>query len=151
MCRGEIYQYVGDEIVITWVETDGVADARALRCFFAMRAALAAEANRFVLRFGVRPELRAALHLGEVIAGEVGQVRRAIVFHGDVMNATGRLEQATREVGCLFIASAQALASLVPPPDIRTHDLGALTLRGRVEPLHAFCVEQTDWSKTSAR
>ena len=145
-CRGEIYQYVGDEIVITWVEADGVADARALRCFFAMRAALAADANRFVQRFGVQPELRAALHLGEVIAGEVGQVRRAIVFHGDVMNTTGRLEQATRELGCFFIASADALASLRPPPEIRTHDLGALALRGRVEPIHAFCVEHSDRS-----
>jgi adenylate cyclase len=144
MCRGEIHQYVGDEIVITWVEADGVADARALRCFFAMRAALAADANRFVQGFGVQPELRAALHLGEVIAGEVGQVRRAIVFHGDVMNTTGRLEHATREVGCFFIASAQALASLGPSPEIRTRDLGALALRGRVEPIHAFCVEQTD-------
>jgi adenylate cyclase len=146
LCRGEIYQYVGDEIVITWVEADGVADARALRCFFAMRAALAADANRFVERFGVRPELRAALHLGEVIAGEVGQVRRAIVFHGDVMNTTGRLEQATRELGCLFIASAEALASLGSPPEIRTHDLGTLALRGRVEPIHAFCVEHSDRS-----
>ena len=143
LCRGEIYQYVGDEIVITWVEADGVAAARALRCYFAMRAALAADAHRFVERFGVQPDLRAALHLGDVIAGEVGQVRRAIVFHGDVMNTTGRLEQATREVGCLFIASAKALGSLVPPPDIRTHDLGLLTLRGRVEPIHAFCVEHS--------
>ena len=142
LCRGEIYQYVGDEIVVTWVEADGVADARALRCFFAMGAALAADANRFVQRFGVQPKLRAALHLGEVITGEVGQVRRAIVFHGDVMNTTGRLEQATREVGCLFIASAEALALLDPLPDIRTRDLGSLALRGRVEPIHAFCVEQ---------
>jgi adenylate cyclase len=146
LCRGEIYQYVGDEIVITWVEADGAGNARALRCFFAMRAALDADANRFVQRFGVQPQLRAALHLGEVIAGEVGQVRRAIVFHGDVMNTTGRLEQATREVGCLFIASAEALASLGSLPDIRIHDLGALALRGRVEPIHAFCVEHADGS-----
>jgi adenylate cyclase len=62
------------------------------------------------------------------------------------MNTTGRLEQATREVGCLFIASAQALAPLAPPPDIRTRDLGALALRGRVEPVHAFCVEHSDGS-----
>ena len=144
LCRGEIHQYVGDEIVITWAEADGVADARALRCVFAMRAALGADANRFVERFGARPELRAALHLGEVIAGEVGQVRRAIVFHGDVMNTTGRLEQATREVGCSFIASAEALASLAPPPDVRTRDLGALALRGRMAPIRAFCVEQRD-------
>ena len=145
-CRGEIYQYVGDEIVVTWVEADGIADARALRCFFAMRAALAADADRFVRRFGVQPELRAALHLGEVIAGEVGQVRRAIVFHGDVMNTTGRLEQATRDVGCFFIASAEALAPQGPVPGIRTRDLGALALRGRVEPVHAFGVEHSDGS-----
>jgi len=146
MCRGEIYQYVGDEIVITWVQADGVVDARAVRCLFAMRASLAADGARFVQRFGVHPELRAALHLGEVIAGEVGQVRRAIVFHGDVMNTTGRLEHATREVGCFFIASAEALASLELPPDTRTRDLGALALRGRIEPIHAFCVEQPDES-----
>jgi len=139
-CRGEIHQYVGDEIVITWVEADGVADARALRCFFAMGAALAADSGRFVQRFRVQPQLRAALHLGEVIAGEVGLVRRAIVFHGDVMNTTGRLEQATRDTGCRFIASAEALASLTAPPEIRAHDLGALALRGRAEPMRAYCI-----------
>jgi adenylate cyclase len=149
-CRGEIYQYVGDEIVVTWAEADGVADARAVRCFFAMRAALAADADRFVQRFGVHAELRAALHLGEVIAGEVGQVRRAIVFHGDVMNTTGRLEQATREVGCFFIASAEALASVGASPEIRTRDLGALALRGRVEPIHAFCVEHSQTSASTS-
>src|SRR4051812_39100814 len=143
LCRGEIYQYVGDEIVVTWVEADGVADARAVRCFFAMRAALAGDADRFVQRFGVRPALRAALHLGEVITGEVGQVRRAIVFHGDVMNTTGRLEQATRDHGCFFIASAEALVPLFLPPEISVHDLGALALRGRVEAIHAFCIEHS--------
>jgi adenylate cyclase len=60
------------------------------------------------------------------------------------MNTAGRLEQATREVGCFFIASADALAALGPLPEARTRDLGALTLRGRVEPIHAFCVEQMD-------
>jgi len=60
------------------------------------------------------------------------------------MNTTGRLEQATRELGCFFIASAEALASLAPPPEIRTCDLGSLVLRGRVEPIHAFCVEHSD-------
>lgn len=146
LCRGEIHQYVGDEIVVTWVEAAGVADARALRCLFAMRAALAKESGRFVQRFGVQPELRAALHFGEVISGEVGQVRRSIVFHGDVMNTTGRLEQATREFGCSFIASAEALAPVAVPEEVRTRDLGVLALRGRVEPIRAFSVEPADGS-----
>jgi adenylate cyclase len=141
LCRGEIYQYVGDEIVVTWIEADGVRESRALRCLFEMRAALEATSSQFRARFGVDAQLRAALHLGDVIAGEVGEMRRAIVFHGDVMNAAGRLEQATREINCRFIASADALSAFGPLPWAQMHDLGALVLRGKAEPIQAFCVD----------
>jgi adenylate cyclase len=135
--RGEIYQYVGDEIVVTWTETEGAVHARPLRCLFAIRAALAARADRFRARFGAVPALRAALHFGEVIAGEVGDQRRAIVFHGDVMNTAARLEQATRDVGLRFIVSQAALEALGRPAGLELTDLGALALRGRAEPVYA--------------
>jgi len=44
-----------------------------------------------------------------VIGGAVGKVRCAIVLHGDVVDATRRLEQVAREVGCSFIASVEHL------------------------------------------
>jgi adenylate cyclase len=140
-CRGEIYQYIGDEIVVTWTEADGIADARPLRCFFLMEEALLRRKDQFRADFSAQPGLRAALHLGEVIAGEVGESRRAIVFHGDVMNTASRLEQATRELGVRFIASEAALQALGPQPDIELADLGALALRGRKEPIRAWRVE----------
>jgi adenylate cyclase len=140
-CGGEIYQYVGDEIVVTWTEDEGRLDARPLRCFFLMQESLVNLRAKFHEQFAAEPGLRAALHLGEVIAGEVGEVRRAIVFHGDVMNTASRLEQATRELGCRFIASADAVQALGPQADLETRDLGALALRGRKEPIRAFAVE----------
>lgn len=136
--RGEIYQYVGDEIVVSWPETEGAVHARPLRCLFAIRAALAARADRFRARFAAVPALRAALHFGEVIAGEVGDQRRAIVFHGDVMNTAARLEQATRDVGLRFIVSQAALEALGRPPELELSDLGALALRGRAQPVRAY-------------
>ena len=142
VCRGEIYQYVGDEIVVTWTEADGAIEARPLRCFFEMSAAVDALGTEFATRFGAKAELRAALHLGEVIAGEVGEQRRAIVFHGDVMNTASRLEQATREHRCRFIASADALRAFGPLPELVSRDLGALALRGRKEPIPAFGIER---------
>ena len=96
-CRGEIYQYIGDEIVVTWTEEDGRPEARPLRCFFLMEESLRELKDMFRAQFAAEPGLRAALHLGEVIAGEVGEQRRAIVYHGDVMNTASRLEQATRD------------------------------------------------------
>ena len=138
---GEIYQYVGDEIIVTWTEAEGAgknaAQGRPLRCFFMMESSLLDLRTQFQKQFAAEPRLRAALHLGEVIAGEVGASRRAIVFHGDVMNTTSRLEQATRELDVRFIASAAALAALGPQPDMELKDLGALALRGRREPIRA--------------
>lgn len=128
--RGEIYQYVGDEIVVTWDEREGIVDGRPLRCFFAMQAALAG-----------RAELRGALHLGPVIAGEVGVQRRAIVYHGDVMNTASRLEQATRELGHRFIVSADAVSAIGTVPGITCIDLGVLPLRGRQGELRACAVD----------
>ena len=139
--RGEIYQYVGDEIVITWTEADGRLDARPLRCFFLMEEALRGLNDSFRAQFAAEPGLRGALHLGEVIAGEVGEQRRAIVYHGDVMNTASRLEQATRDLGCRFIASTTAVESCLEKNDFQLKDLGELALRGRRQPIRAFAVE----------
>lgn len=138
---GEIYQYVGDEIVVTWSEAEGARAARPVRCFFEMQAALVERAAAFRAAFGEVPQLRGALHLGEVVAGEVGEQRRAIVFHGDAVNAASRLEQATRELGCRFLVSGEALQALGPLEGLRLDDVGTLTLRGRQQPMHAWSMQ----------
>ena len=139
-CRGEVYQYVGDEVVVTWTEDEARADAGPLRCYFEMARALEAGRAAFEGRFGAAPALRAALHFGEVIAGEVGVMRRAIVYHGDVMNTASRLEQATRDLGRRFIASDAAVRALAAPPELVLEDLGALALRGRQDAVRAWAV-----------
>lgn len=138
--RGEIYQYVGDQIVVTWTEDAGAREARPVRCFFAMQRALEDGAARFRRRFGVVPGIRAALHLGEVVAGEIGELRRAIVFHGDAVNAAARLEQAARELGLDFVVSDDALRALGGDAGAVRRDLGALALRGREAPVRAWAL-----------
>ena len=136
--RGEVYQYVGDEIVITWTVAEGRAEARPLACFFAIEAALAQAAPDFERDFGTVPKLRAALHAGEVVTGEIGGSRRAIVFHGDVMNTTSRIENATRELGRPFLVSEEALKRLDGAERYRLDDLGPQRLRGREAPMRVY-------------
>jgi adenylate cyclase len=113
---GEIYQYVGDEMVVTWTAAEARGDARPIACFFAIVAALEDVAPAFEREFGVAPRLRAALHAGPVISGEIGDSKRDIVFHGDVMNTAARLEQATRDLDRRFLISTDALRRLAGPP-----------------------------------
>jgi adenylate cyclase len=138
---GEIYQYVGDEMVVTWKLGEGRLRARPLGCYFAIESALADRAGEFAREFGAMPRLRGALHAGEVITGEVGGSRRAIVFHGDVMNTTSRIENATRELGRPFLVSEEALRRLEGAEAYAMTDLGPQRLRGREGLLRLYAVD----------
>ncbi|MEO6381845.1 MAG: adenylate/guanylate cyclase domain-containing protein [Nitrobacter sp.] len=137
---GDVYQYVGDEIVITWTVDEGRARARPLACFFAIKRALDRTAPDFEREFGVVPRLRAALHAGPVVTGEVGGSRRAIVYHGDVMNTTSRIEQATRDLERQFLVSEDALERLDGYESYILEDLGARQLRGRTAAVRIYAV-----------
>lgn len=138
---GDVYQYVGDEVVVTWTLADGRPGARPIACYFAVKRALESAAKDFEQAFGSVPQLRAALHAGPVITGEVGGSRRAIVFHGDVMNTTSRLENATRDLGRPFLVSEDALSRLDGLEAYDSVDLGPQQLRGRAASVRVFAVE----------
>jgi adenylate cyclase len=138
--QGEVYQYVGDEIVITWTVAEGRDAARPLACFFAVERALERAAPEFERAFGAVPRLRAALHGGSVITGEVGGSRRAIVYHGDVMNTASRMEQAARDLQRQFLVSGDALERLAGLDGFAIEDLGLQQLRGRAAAMHVYAV-----------
>src|SRR5262249_51054925 len=138
--RGEIYQYVGDEMVVTWTLGEGHRNARPIACFFSIVAAVERAAAEFEREFGVVPRLRAALHAGPVISGEIGESKRDIVFHGDVMNTAARLEQATRDLNRQFLVSADALHRLEGMDRHGVEPLGLQPLRGRQAPVDVCAI-----------
>ncbi|HEX7923079.1 MAG TPA: adenylate/guanylate cyclase domain-containing protein, partial [Bradyrhizobium sp.] len=79
------------------------------------------------------PQIRGSLHFGPVIVGEIGDIKRAIVFNGDVMNTAARLEELSRKVDGGFLASRAAMALFAVPPPFPVSDLGTLPIRGRVD------------------
>jgi len=131
--RGEVLNYVGDEVIITWPERRGAVDHRPLRCFVAMREELARASGELQREFGVVPQIRGSLHFGTVIIGEIGDVKRAIVFNGDVMNTAARLEELSRTVDGGFLASRAAMERFNPGLPFAVRDLGRLTIRGRTD------------------
>jgi adenylate cyclase len=131
--RGEVLNYVGDEVIVTWPERNGAIDYRPLRCFVAMREELSRAASQFEREFGASPRIRGSLHFGSVIVGEIGDIKRAIVFNGDVMNTAARLEELSRNVEGGFLASRAAMARFNSAPPFGVRDLGQLPIRGRAD------------------
>ena len=68
---GEIYQYVGDEIVVSWTEEKGLAHNNCIRCFEKISTAIHLAENDYRAKFGFVPDFKAGIHLGEVTTQEM--------------------------------------------------------------------------------
>ena len=146
--RGEVLNYVGDEVIVTWPEKSGAVDGRPLRCFMAMRDELAQASGQLQREFGVVPRIRGSLHFGPVIIGEIGDVKRAIVFNGDVMNTAARLEELSRNVEGGFLASRVAMERFGSVPPFAVRDLGRLPIRGRADGIDVVGIDVPALSKS---
>lgn len=138
---GEVYQYVGDEIVVSWPEEAGVRNDACLRCVFQMKRDLEARADDFERRFGVAPSFKAGLQTGAVTTGELGALKKDIVFSGDVLNQTARLQALCGEVDADVLIGGDLRARLSEGSGGEFRSLGAHRLRGRDEAVEVFAVE----------
>ena len=140
--EGEIYQYAGDEVVITWPMKVGIRAANCVRCFFGIRAAIAQDASRFLRDFGVVPNFRGGLHGGSVTAGELGDLRQQIVFVGDVLNTAARLEEYAKTKGLELVASGALLDRFPLPATFEASHCGELAIRGKAKSVLAFSLRR---------
>ena len=129
--EGEIYQYAGDEVVITWPIEAGLRVANCVRCFFGIRTAIERDPARYERDFGTVPRFRGGLHGGTVTAGELGDLRQQIVFVGDILNTAARLEEYAKRAGLDLVISGPLLGRLTLPPGVEAEMCGDLAIRGK--------------------
>jgi adenylate cyclase len=139
--KGDVSHYIGDEAVISWTPKQGIRDSNCVLLFFRMREALAARAGYYTQRYGLVPEFKAGLHIGPVIATEVGEVKSEIVFHGDVVNTAARIQSLCAEEGCPLLLSADLAARLQVPPPYAARSLGARRLKGKTNDLQIVAID----------
>ena len=132
---GEIYEYVGDEVVLTWKEERGIKDANCIRVFFDIDSVIEKKRQRYLDQFGVVPEYKAGVHVGEVMTAEIGDLKRGLVFNGDVLNTGARIQGECARLGRRLVASADLVARLTLPKGLTAEEMGPVTLRGKAEPV----------------
>ena len=142
-CEAEIHKYVGDEAILVWPDDPALADGGCLSCPFVARGAIASHSEHYMRRFGVVPEFRAALHRGEIVAGEIGDVRREIAYVGDTLNVAARLLDAAKTLGRDVLVSADLLARSALPAGIVAEPLPTLAVRGRAVPLEIAALSRS--------
>ncbi|EAQ99692.1 adenylate cyclase-related protein [Maribacter sp. HTCC2170] len=129
--EGEIYQYVGDEIVISWSIKKGVRNANCLRCFTEIQEKLTVLRPIYEQKYKVMPEFKAGLHYGLVMAGEIGVIKKDIIYSGDVLNTTARIQEQCNQYSVDILISTETFNLLSDTNGYELITLGNIELRGK--------------------
>ena len=146
--EGEVYQYIGDEIVVSWTEQTGLRDAACVRCVLGMKRDLRGRAAWFEDRFGVAPDFRAGLQVGPVTTGEIGALKKEIVFTGDVLNQTARIQALCKTLGADVLVGDELVARLGVGSEWAFRSVGRQVLRGKDHPVELFALDARAPSST---
>ena len=128
---GEIYQYVGDEVVITWPVDKGIMDNNALQCFFRIESELAKQKAKYIERYGIIPAFKAGLHVGKATTGEIGVIKKEIVYSGDVLNTTSRIQALCNFFDVKILISSTLLQLMKLGEKYLSIPIGDIELRGK--------------------
>jgi len=136
---GEIYQYVGDEIIVCWPLDVGVEQARCVKTFFGVKLQLQRRAVYYQETYGVVPTFKAGFHFGQVMAGEIGIIKRDITYSGDVLNTAARIQSKCNDLGVDHLISGplwDKISSEFPKGGEQVSD--QIELRGRQERIDLY-------------
>ena len=136
---GRIYQYVGDEIVISWPQSRRNA-LKAIYALIEARKQLNKNSQNFKQQYDISPEFKAAIHVGSVTIGEIGVLKRDLVMSGDTMNTAARMRTACNELNQKFIVSKEFL-SLVRLKSYQAESLGPIDLKGKNSSVELYALK----------
>jgi adenylate cyclase len=133
--NAQVYQYVGDEIVITWPVSEGLKKLNCLKFFFGCKKRFSDRTRHYQSKYNEIPAFKAGLHMGKVTAVEVGNIKRDIAYHGDTLNTASRIQGVCNEYNQELLVSVELLKHLKVIDSYAIIPIGAVTLRGRNQPI----------------
>ena len=139
--NGEIYQYVGDEIVLTWELNRPENLKNYIQCFFSIEQLLLNEEDKYLRLFGTKPQFKAGAHYGTVIAGEIGVIKRDITYSGDILNTTARIQGMCNELQSNFLISKELYQlNTMPTLPWSFEKKGEIPLKGKKEAMELMSI-----------
>lgn len=140
--NAEVYQYVGDEVVVSWRIDRDTQFERCALFFFACRSQFQKRLDYYEAKYGFFPKFKAGLHMGVITAVEIGDVKRDIAYHGDTINTTARIQSVCNQFGKDFLVSSQMVRQARLEDHFKTQPLGMIKLKGKSKEIGITSVEE---------
>lgn len=129
--KAQVYQYVGDEVVLTWSTKKGMKDSNCINLYYAFEQRLNDKREYFIKRFDAIPEFKAGLDEGNITVTEVGDIKREIAYHGEVLHTAARLEKMCNKLEKNVLITENIVSLLPPENGFEKELMGEYQLRGK--------------------
>jgi adenylate cyclase len=139
--QGEIYQYVGDEVVVTWPVEKGLTDNNCFQCFFRIQQALEQRKKHYNREYDLLPAFKAGLHIGEATVGEIGVIKKDIVYSGDVLNTASRIQGECNKNNVNLLLSSELLQRMQLTSEYQQMALEEIYLKGKEKKVLLYTIK----------
>ena len=116
---GIIYRYIGDEVIVSWSLKEGLKNANFLQAYISAKEQISRKAETYLKNYGVVPEFSAAINCGDVVIGELGEVKSEISYIGEVLQQTSVLEKACGQFSSELLISRKLFDLVQDLPDLK--------------------------------
>lgn len=147
--QGEISHYIGDSALISWHPNRGLRDGNCLALLRLFQDQLNQKSEEYRSKYGFVPRFKAAMHIGQVVTTDVGEVKSEIVFHGDAINTTARIESLCTPLGHQILIS-DALFIRLKNPMLEFKPAGTHSLKGKSEEITLWAASTDSQAEHSA-
>jgi len=140
-CHAQVYQYVGDEAILYWEVNKGLHHCNCLMAFFEYMKQLKSRESYYLKKYGVCPDFKAGINIGEVTVAEVGDIKRDLTFLGDTMNTAARIEGLCNAYQKVLLISETLHNQLPESEFLKRTFVDNLALEGKQQSIGVYSVE----------
>jgi adenylate cyclase len=139
--NAQVYQYVGDEIILSWTIREGLKNLSCVHFYFACEKQFDKKKEYYIKNYGQVPHFKAGLHMGKVTAVEIGEIKRDIAYHGDTMNTAARIQSMCNEYSKKMLVSSYFAEQSNVGSLFVTTTLGNILLKGKTTTVGIVSIE----------
>jgi len=129
--KAQVYQYVGDEVVLTWDTKKGIKDLNCINLFYAFEQRLHDRRRYYKKHYKTIPVFKAGLDEGTITVTEVGDIKREIAYHGDVLHTAARLEKMCNNLEKKILITQNLVSQFTIENGYNKELMGDFQLRGK--------------------
>lgn len=138
--EAKIYQYVGDEAVLTWDYQSGIKNNNFLNAFFRFKSCIQGKSDYYKSTYGLVPFFKAGAHSGKVMVTEIGRYKREIAYHGDTINTASRIQGKCNDLNTDMLIS-EDLQSTISSDKYIVDNIDTINLRGKKQKVNIYKID----------